>query len=489
MVAIAESYGEEKQVHLELLNRDQTYGKEKSERGHRDELMEEGYEPARPLQARMWKQAHKEGYETVTRGWAALAEELRAKVGGQQEWSDTERHYAFWLVKNERRLAQLMSGKAPEANHIPISQGGKKRVRTYLRRQIRRGRGKRPRVKQTRSFTLDANMYRVFENGKRQYVAVMNLVGKNRVLIPLEGEGMIEGTIRVVLDRERQRIEVHLTQEVTAGVRLTGEVCAVDAGITEVFTDERNQRYGVKLGVVLERGSEHLKTKGQYRNKLHQTAKKATATGNRAKARRIRKYNLGRKKQGRRHRQLKTEIERQINTAINEVIDLRQPCVLVTEKLNLRGKAQSKKMSRKVSLWARNALTHRVEFKASVKGFDRKQVNAAWSSQSCPTCGFVHRQNRQGDRFQCLKCGHAGSSDHVAAINLKNRKDDPEITLWTPKERVKQILLARFNARLEHAERPVAKPDDGTVTVSGRVRRITRLDIPLSKRKNLGGCS
>lgn len=126
-MAIAESYGEEKQVHLEVLNRDQTYGKVKSERGHRDELMVQGYEPARPLQARMWKQAHKEGYETVRRGWAALAVELRSKVGGCQEWSDTERHYAFWLLKNEQRLAELMSGKAPEANHLSISYGGKKR--------------------------------------------------------------------------------------------------------------------------------------------------------------------------------------------------------------------------------------------------------------------------------------------------------------------------------------------------------------------------
>jgi subtilisin-like proprotein convertase family protein len=37
----------------------------------------------------------------------------------------------------------------------------------------------------------------------------------------------------------------------------------------------------------------------------------------------------------------------------------------------------------------------------------------------------------------------------VAAHNLKARYGDLEITLWTPKEKVKAILLGRFNARLE----------------------------------------
>ena len=51
-------------------------------------------------------------------------------------------------------------------------------------------------------------MYRVFVNAGRHNIAVMNLVGKNRVLIPLEGEGMIEGTIRVMLDQERRQVEI-----------------------------------------------------------------------------------------------------------------------------------------------------------------------------------------------------------------------------------------------------------------------------------------
>ncbi len=121
-------------------------------------------------------------------------------------------------------------------------------------------------------------------------------------------------------------------------------------------------------------------------------------------------------------------------------------------------------------MWARSQLKERLEFKASVKGFDRKQVNAAYSSQTCTECGFVHRKNRQADKFQCLWCGHAGCSDHVAAINLKSRLNDPEITLYTPVARVKQILLERFIARF-------GKPGEAFVlqaTVSGRTPDTSR---------------
>jgi hypothetical protein len=74
-------------------------------------------------------------------------------------------------------------------------------------------------------------------------------------------------------------------------------------------------------------------------------------------------------------------------------------------------------------------------------------------SQTCPICGYVHRGNRRGDAFQCLHCGHADDADRVAAHNLKARYGDAQIFLWTPKGRVKAILLDRFRARLETCKR------------------------------------
>ncbi len=115
----------------------------------------------------------------------------------------------------------------------------------------------------------------------------------------------------------------------------------------------------------------------------------------------------------------------------------------------MRGIKKAGRFNRLVSLWTIGLIADRVEFKASAGGSRRKQVSPSYTSQMCPGCGFVHRQNRNGDRFHCLFCGRAGHSDEFAALNLLYRADDPEILLWMPKERVKAILLSRFSRRLE----------------------------------------
>ncbi len=313
---------------------------------------------------------------------------------------------------------------------------------------------------------FDACMYEIVTHNGRQYIKLMGLKPRQRMVIPLTGSTPIRGNIRVVLDFENERIEVHYTATVKAMPRLTGEVCGLDAGVREVFTDDLGNQYGVGFGQTLGEISQKLNDKGRKRNKLHQLAKKAQAKGNWRKAKRIKKFNLGQQKLNRTRRKSRAELARQINTAVNQVLKKRHPSVMVTEKLDIRGKAKSKRVSRLVSLWTRSILKDRVEFMASARGSRREQVNPAYSSQMCPICGYVQRDNRNGDMFQCIRCKHADHADRVAAKNLKARKDDPEIFLYTPKERVKAILLARFTARLERDNPTVSgrTPD----TVSGQ---------------------
>ncbi|PSR31490.1 MAG: hypothetical protein C7B43_01995 [Sulfobacillus benefaciens] len=66
-------------------------------------------------------------------------------------------------------------------------------------------------------------------------------------------------------------------------------------------------------------------------------------------------------------------------------------------------------------------------------------VNAAYTSQTCPypTYGYRDQNHRHGERFHCIECGWDGDRDVVAAMDLLPRLDDPEIHLWTPKERVR----------------------------------------------------
>jgi putative transposase len=462
---MARCYRAEKNTHLPHYHVDAQFAAESSERGRRDELLAAGYTSANGMQGRMWKMAQKDAYETIEKQWAALRAELTPLIQRHEDWSDTARHYANWLIYTPQRMAQLISGKAPAPTAFSVPQAEQRMVRNYLRRVIRRKRGQRPVAKTARSIAFDPNMYSVFEKDGRQYVSLMGLKPRKRVVVPLTGNTPIRGNLRVVLDFERQRVAVHYTAEVKRHAPLMGEACGLDAGVSEVFTDEKENRYSPQFGQVIAKASDLLCDKGRKRNKLHQIAKQAEAQGDHAKAGRMRKFNLGCGKQHRRTHRVRVEMERQINTALNQVLAERQPSVMVTEKLDIRSKAKSKKIARRVSLWTRRILKERVEFKASAEGFRREQVNPAYSSQTCPKpeCGFVHAHNRCGDRFQCLHCGHMDDADRVAAANLKARLFDPEIHLDTPKVRVKEILLMRLNARLERGDNTIIAP-----TVSGR---------------------
>jgi IS605 OrfB family transposase len=146
----------------------------------------------------------------------------------------------------------------------------------------------------------------------------------------------------------------------------------------------------------------------------------------------------------------------------------RAPKIVVTEKLDFRGKAKSKDISRRVSYWHRSTLKERFEFKASAAGCRREQINPAYTSQTCPECGHLEKANRKGDVFQCLKCEHRGHADQIAAINQKSRYFDRRITLYTPKEEVKRILLEDYNARLEHRNASSSDEKIRTMTVPGQ---------------------
>ncbi|SMD20624.1 zinc ribbon domain-containing protein [Kibdelosporangium aridum] len=43
------------------------------------------------------------------------------------------------------------------------------------------------------------------------------------------------------------------------------------------------------------------------------------------------------------------------------------------------------------------------------------------TSRTCPECGYVDGGNRDGEKFQCLGCGHTDHADRVGAWNVALR--------------------------------------------------------------------
>ncbi len=415
-----------------------------------------------PLPGVVWPLALKGAAETMDKYWQALFVDIRRRVARNGNLDDEQRRYAYQILKHYGKLAALLAFEDIEDAKLGYYQ--RKQVRNYLNRIIRRARGKPPRVKLARSFVLDKCSYTIKESDERQYIVLSKaLTGMgSKLAIPLKGYtdltrrssrpskdgkfGRARPEINVVL--RESGVEIHYSAATKSTADGSGRVVAVDAGYTEVLVDSDGEHHGEGFGEIMTAATEQCADKGKKRNKLRALAEKYEARGQHKKARNIRRYNLGTKKLDATRQRRQATVECHINRALNAVI--KKADVLVSEDLSHSfDYKRSKKWNRRLSAWARGVIKDRIEFKASVGCSHREQVNPAYSSQMCPSCGYVDQRNRNGDRFQCTHCGYMGQSDEVAALNLLSRFGDSELSRYMPYQRVRAVLDERFQRRRE----------------------------------------
>ena len=309
-----------------------------------------------------------------------------------------------------------------------------------------------PRVHQHRSAMLDDTSYRVFVEHGKQYISISSLERGKRVILPLLGNVSIHGNIRLVYADDH--FEIHTMAKVKVkktAYRITD--MALDAGTTEVYTDQNNRRYGTGFGRILANVDARVADKGKKRNQIRDTAKKkefATEEERNAHLRNVRTHNLGQKKQTAQRTKARTAFANEINQALNEVLAQQPKRVIVENLSHMRGKAKGKKMSRKVSLWMRSVLNERASFKTEARGSRLEAVASAYTSQECSHCGFTAKENRAGDHFRCLNCGRVDTADGNAAKVILKRFYDPDMKPWMNKCQIKRILDRR-NAEITGA--------------------------------------
>ena len=71
--------------------------------------------------------------------------------------------------------------------------------------------------------------------------------------------------------------------------------------------------------------------------------------------------------------------------------------------------------------WAFRQLQTFIEYKAHEAGIAVVYVDPRYTSQTCPTCGHISRNNRNGRSFRCKACGYAINADLVGAMNIEAR--------------------------------------------------------------------
>jgi len=240
--------------------------------------------------------------------------------------------------------------------------------------------------------------------------------------------------------------EVHYATEKGDGRVCGDQVVGVDKGYTEAFTDSDGQTYGPTFGAVQMQYSDKTAATNQSRNKLHALEKKHRSAGRINKADRIKMCNLGRKKIEARRDKAKKQLRSIAFESAHALVD--KAAVVVSEDLTspIVKKQQWKRVNRRMSSWAKGTLAEALDSVCTQRRSKHVLVNAAYTSQMDSTNGLLQGK-RVGDKFYRLN-GDVLQADYNAALNVRARLDDSEITRFTPYRVVRQILLSRSPAQL-----------------------------------------
>ena len=115
------------------------------------------------------------------------------------------------------------------------------------------------------------------------------------------------------------------------------------------------------------------------------------------------------------------ERENFIGRAVNQlpwkelkVIGVEDLTGIKTGKQRNRGRNFRKAMAP----WIVRQCVKRIENKASENRVRLIKVDSSYTSQTCPSCRKVSKENRRGEVFKCIACDYTGDADYIGALNI-----------------------------------------------------------------------
>lgn len=160
-----------------------------------------------------------------------------------------------------------------------------------------------------------------------------------------------------------------------------------------------------------------------HTGKIHKLGKTAIHTHTkykqiRRKLQKKQKFSLLKKIKNKEYRIVKN-INHHISKKIVEIASS-EKCGIRFE--NLKGIRKNKKhfknFNYSLNSWSYYHIQKITEYKAKKQGIEVAYVAPAYTSQTCSKCGSLG--NRNGKKFQCVKCGHADHADVNASFNIGN---------------------------------------------------------------------
>jgi len=83
-----------------------------------------------------------------------------------------------------------------------------------------------------------------------------------------------------------------------------------------------------------------------------------------------------------------------------------------------QGRELRKSFRARLHSWPFEQFRGFLTYKALAAGIGVKEMSPRYTNQRCSRCGHVHKKQRQGNDFHCVKCGYQNHADLNAAFNI-----------------------------------------------------------------------
>ena len=364
--------------------------------------------------------------------------------------SDNEKHLIRILCNNLDILSLIFTSidaeellELPAFKKVTHQNIDYPKVQRWLKRRIRKYKSSIPHSRKADEILYDNTLY-----SNSETFNIQGLVKGKRINAEPLNQHQRPHKHEVVVKLEEKRIKVvEPINTKTKPIRGTS-IIGLDKGYRDLLHSDSGYVYGQgyreKVKPYLERISKQMKGRNRFWSKYRNLLE----LGQTEKAERIFKHNLGRKALDRRNRKFKDYQKVLINTALNEMIEHERPSIVVLEDLSWSSKKTSnRRMNYELSSWAKGYLQNRLEYKSNHREFELVMVNPAYTSQLCHQC--KHFGERNLEHFTCTNetCEYYNqtqNADTNAAKNIKERREDSAIDVYTSAQDVYRILEERI---------------------------------------------
>ena len=176
----------------------------------------------------------------------------------------------------------------------------------------------------------------------------------------------------------------------------------IDLGIINIAVDSDGTFYGSDV---------NLRSKRKQYRQVRQSLQSRNTKSSRRRLRKI----------GHREANFVRDVNHCISKCIVRCAEGTRRNIVLENLEHIRRAPANKNHRTELNNWSFFDLRNKIEYKALLAGVFVIVISPEYTSQTCSVCGHIAKQNRQGEKFLCLTCGHEMHSDYNAAINISKR--------------------------------------------------------------------